>query len=309
MSVFSGILDIGKEALFTQKSALEVTSHNIANANTPGFSRQRVELEANEPVTSRLGQIGTGVRAEKIRRIYDQFLGLQINNGNQNLGRWEAQKNALQRVEMVFDESTGYGLNQSMSEFWNAWQDLVNNPAGQAERVVLLAGGEKLADNFQKIHTDLKQIQKNMDAGISGTTEEINLIAGQIADLNRKISQAEVNGQHANDHRDKRDLLLKQLSSLIDINSFENSEGKVTVLVSGGRPLVENISSWNLSTETNASGLQDVVWIDSDGNSVDITGNISGGKLKGWFEARDVHIPDYLSRLDTLAYIGRKYNN
>jgi flagellar hook-associated protein 1 FlgK len=296
-----GILNTGKEALLTQKRALEVTGHNIANVNTPGFSRQRVELETKDPISSQAGQIGTGVRAKEIKRIYDRFLGIQICFETQTLGRWESQKEALEKVEMIFDESSGYGLNQAMSEFWNAWQDLANNPAGQAERVSLIAKSETLVTTFNKIHSDLKQLQKTIDISIRGTIEEINLIADQIADLNQKITQAEVGPQNANDYRDKRDLLLKQLSSMIDINSFEGKDGRVTVLVGGGRPLVENNSSWHLSTKSNASGLQDIVWINSDGSSVNITGNISGGKLKGWLEARDVVIPEYVERVDILA--------
>ena len=288
-------------ALLTQQRAIDVTGHNIANVNTPGYSRQRVNMETNEPVSSLPGQIGTGVRAAEIQRIYDRFLGAQINDENQNLGSWEAQRSSLERVEINFDESSGYGLNRAMSEFWNAWQDLANNPSDYAGRAVLLANSETLTTTFNDIYSNLEQIQKDIDISIVGTIKEINSIAERIAGLNQKIAVAEVGGQNANDHRDSRDLLLKELSLMININSFENSDGKVTVLTAGGRPLVENISSWNLSTQAKASGLQDIVWIDSDGNPVVITDSISGGKLKGWLEVGDVIIPDYLSKLDDLA--------
>ncbi len=296
-----GILDVARRALLTQQRAIDVTGQNIANVNTPGYSRQTVNMETCEPISFLPGQIGTGVRAAEIRRIYDRFLGTQINTENQNSGRWEAQKSSLERVEIIFDESSGYGLNQAMSEFWNAWQDLANNPTGHTERVTLLSKSETMADTFNKTYSDLQQIQKDSDSNITGAIDEINPIAQQIADLNQKISEVEVNGEHANDYRDKRDLLLKQLSSLIDISSFEDDDGKVTVLVGKGKALVENNSSWNLSTQTNASGLHDIVWEDSDGNTVDITSDISAGKIKGWLEVRDTTVPDYLSRLDTLA--------
>jgi len=296
-----GILNVGRGALLVQQQAIDITGHNIANVNTPGYSRQRVDMESNEPISLWPGQMGTGVRATEIQRIYDRFLALQINNENQQLGRWEAQKGALERVEMIFDESSEYGLNQAMSEFWNAWQDLAGNPSGQAERVVLLAKSETLTTTFNQIYSALEQIQKDIDASIEGTIKEINLIAEQIADLNQKIARAEAGRLNANDYRDRRDLLLKQLSSMIDINNFEDSDGKVTILVGGGKPLVEATSSWKLSTERNASGLQDIVWINSDGNSGNITDNISGGKLKGWLETRDVIIPEYLERLNELA--------
>lgn len=299
--IYGVILNSGRGALLAQQKAIEITGHNIANVNTPGYSRQRVNLAANDPIYSGIGLMGCGVRATEIQRIYDRFVGLQINNENQNLGRWEARKGALERVEIIFDESSGYGLNQAMSEFWNAWQDLANNPSGNVERVTLLAKSETMATTFNNMYSNLEQVQKDIDTSISGTVEDINLIAEQIADLNQKIVEVEVSGQNANDYRDSRDLLLKELSSMIDIDTFENSDGSVTVSVGNGKPLVESIFAWSLSTETNASGLQDIVWVDSDGNTTDITNDISGGKLKGWIEARDVAIPDYLDRLDDLA--------
>ena len=302
MSNVFGILNTGRTALLTQQKAIDVTGHNIANVNTDGYSRQRVNMETNEPYSSQPGQTGTGVRAAEIQRIYDRFLGAQINNENQNLGNWETQKGVLERVEIIFDESSGYGLNQAMSEFWNAWQDLANNPSDYAGRAALLAKSETMTATFNNICSNLEQIQTDIDTSIMGTVKEINSIAERIAGLNQKIALTEVGGQNANDYRDSRDLLLNELSLMINIDSFENSDGKITVLVAGGRPLVENISSWNLSTQPDVdSDFQDIAWTDSDGNLVDITDSISGGKLKGWLEARDVTIPDYLSKLDNLA--------
>ncbi|MBN2467038.1 MAG: flagellar hook-associated protein FlgK [Deltaproteobacteria bacterium] len=301
MSDLYGILGMGREALLAQQKGIDVTGHNIANVNTPGFSRQRVQLQTREPISFQPGQIGTGVRAQEIQRVYDRFLGVQIRNENQSLGRWESQSGALEKAEMIFNETTGYGLNQAMSEFWNAWQDLSNNPSGQAERTVLIAKSQTLAEQFRDLCGDLNQIRKDVDTSIVGTMEEINLLADQIADLNQKIFQAEVGGQNANDYRDERELLLNQLSSLIDITSFENSEGKVTVLVGNGKPLVENIYSWDLSTESNGDDLHDIVWCDRDGNEVAITDTISGGRVNGWIEVRDVRIPEYLNSLSVLA--------
>jgi flagellar hook-associated protein 1 FlgK len=302
MSNVFGILNTGRTALLTQQKAIDVTGHNIANVNTDGYSRQRVNMETNEPYSSQPGQTGTGVRAAEIQRIYDRFLGAQINEENQNLGNWEAQKGVLERVEIIFDESSGYGLNQAMSEFWNAWQDLANNPSDYAERAALLAKSETMTTTFKNIYSNLEQIQIDIDTSIMGTVKEINSIAERIAGLNQKIALTEVGGQNANDYRDSRDLLLKELSLMINIDSFENSDGKVTVLVAGGRPLVENISSWNLSTQPDVdSDFQDIVWTDSGGNPVVITSSVSGGKLKGWLEVRDVTIPDYLSKLNDLA--------
>ncbi len=201
-----GILNVARGALLTQQRAIDVTGHNIANVNTPGYSRQRVNMQTNTPIPFSPGQMGTGVNAVEIQRIYDRFLGVQISNENQNLGRWEAQKGSIEKVEMILDETSGYGLSQAMSEFWNDWQDLANNPSGHTERTMLKTKSEILANTFNKTYSDLQQIQKDTDDSIKGTIQEINLITDQIADLNQQISEVEVTGQNANDLRDSRDL-------------------------------------------------------------------------------------------------------
>jgi flagellar hook-associated protein 1 FlgK len=301
MTDLYGILNVAKGALHTKQRAIDVTAHNIANVNTPGYSRQRVNMTTTHPLSSEPGQLGTGVQAAEIQRMYDSFLGIQINTETQSLGKWEAEKDALQQVEMIFDESSGYGLSQALNEFWNAWQDLVNEPSGPTERAVLLAKSETLTTIFNKVSADLKQIQKDMDARIQGSVQEINGIAGRIADLNQQIVQIEAGGQNANDLRDERDLLLTELSSMVDISTSEGSDGKVTVLLGGGRPLVQNETTWDLSNEANASGHQDILWLDGFGGSVNITETISDGALKGCIQVRDVSVPSYSSRLDAIA--------
>ena len=301
MSDLNGILSIAGQALITQQQAISVTSHNIANVNTPGYSRQKLVMTTSPPVNSEVGPMGTGVSAVEIERIYDRFVNAQINNESQELGRWDAQKNGVESLEMIFNEAYGYGLSEAMSEYWNAWQALSNNPTGRTERQVLVTRGQILASTFNKLDSDLTQSQRDQDLAIEETVTEVNRLAAQLVDLNQKIVSSETGTQNANDYRDQRDLVLKGLSELIDINEFENADGSVSVLIADGRPLVSGTTSWQLSTQVNASGLQDVVWLDNAGSPVMINNDISAGKLKGWLETRDVLIPDYLNRLDTLA--------
>jgi flagellar hook-associated protein 1 FlgK len=188
-----------------------------------------------------------------------------------------------------------------MSEFWNAWQDLTNNPSGSVERTVLVAKSEMLTTTFSKNYEDLQKIQRDIDWNIKGAVEDINRLSANMVDLNQKIIQVESGGHMANDYRDQRDLVLKELSELIDIDSFEDANGGVTVSVGSGQALVEGTHTYKLSTQADASGHQDVTWLDSSGNPVTITNNISKGKLKGWLDARDVDIEKSLNKLDTLA--------
>ena len=301
MTGIYGILNLAGNALLTQQKAVNVTGNNIANVNTPGYSRQKLMLENKTSVQSSVGPMGNGVDAVSVERVYDRFLGVQINSESERLGRWETQKNGLELAEVIFDESGEFGLSQFLSQFWGAWQDLTNDPSGYNERVVLQAKSEVMTGTFNRIYSDLQKASEGFDASIEGAVEEINRLSQRIADLNVKIMEVEATGYSANDYRDQRDLALKELAGLIDINTFEDATGRVTVSVGAGQTLVESNSSRNLTTQVNGFGSKDIAWVRQDGTTVNITGNISNGKLKGWLEARDVDIRGYMRQLDTLA--------
>ena len=307
MGIYSSLI-IGRDAVIANQRAIEITGHNIANVNTPGYSRQRLMLQAKDPIETGLGMVGTGVTAFGVERIYDCFLGDQINNAAQDLGKWEAQKNVLSRVEIVFDEASGFGLNNAFNEYWNAWQDLANNPGGHTERTILLAKGENLANQFNTMYADLVEVQNDIDAGVSATVDEINILSSQIADLNDKIVSIEATEHSANDYRDERDRLLKELSGLIDFTYTEAGDGRVTVTLGDGTDLVEaptvaNPSGTNTlyATDTTGDGSLNIAWSDPAGANIDA--DISGGKIRGLLDVRDDSdfIPGYLMKLNDLA--------
>jgi flagellar hook-associated protein 1 FlgK len=296
-----GMLNVAKSALLTQQKAIDITGNNIANVNTPGYSRQRLLIQQNSPVRVDGQTMSTGVSADpQIQRFYNQFLSAQLIGENQNMGRWEAQQSALEKAELMFDESNGYGLNGAINDYFNAWQDLSNNPSGVAERTSLLSSAQFLAESFNQANGSLNQLKEDIDAHVDAIVTSINDIVDRIAALNLKVTQVEVTGHNANDFRDERDQLVFELSRMIDINSFEDGDGHVTVMVGNGKPLVEGSSTWDLATAHNGL-VQDVYWESSNGALTNITSQISGGELKGWTEARDVVIDDYLTRVDTIA--------
>ena len=301
MSNIYGLLSIGQSALLTQQKAIDITGNNIANVNTPGYSRQRLNIKQNSPVRMDGQTMSTGVTADTgIQRFYDQFLGAQLNGENENLGRWEAQNQALERAELMFDDSGGNGLSSAMSAYWNAWQDLSNNPSGVAERTSLTSAGQYLATTFNQTYNNLRDLQGDIDTHVTTIVSDVNDMADRIAELNRKVSQVEVTGHNANDFRDERDQLVLDLAKLVDIQSFEDGDGNINVSVGNGKPLVDGTATWDLET-ADSGGVQNVFWEASDGTTVDITGQISSGELKGWIYSRDTSIEDYLTRLDTLA--------
>lgn len=293
MSSISEIMNTALSALTTQQAAINITNSNIANVNTDGYSRRQVAIECTEYA---------GVQASDAKRVCDTFLLKQIVSETQDLGKWEAEAKYLESVEAVFDESEGSGLSESMSEFWNAWQDLVNDPSGSTERSTLASVADTLTQTFNSIRSDLSDIQEGIDDDIVTTVSTINRIVEQIADLNQKIARANADGQDTNTFQDSLDSLVTELSSLIDISSYENKNGQICIQTANGKPLVEGTTTWSLSTEINSTtGLQDVIWVDSDGNSYVITDDISGGKLGGCLEIRDERIPAWQDQLDELA--------
>jgi len=299
MSAINAVLHIAKESLLAQQKALQVTGHNIANANTEGYSRQRVKLETAEPVSHLPGQLGLGVKVAEIKRVVDRFLSTQINEETQANGRYESQKATLEKVEMIF---YGEYFNDLFSRFWNAWDDLANNPTAQAERTTLLGVSEEVASFLRKAYQDLALLQKrDIGQGMRETVKEINRLTKEIAQLNTKILAGEAGGQNANDFRDKRDLALTQLAQLINVNGFEDSDGTLVILTTDGKTLVEGSSSWELVVGADKNGLETINWQDRDGNLYDITSRTTGGKLGGWIISRDQYIASYKEDLNTFA--------
>jgi flagellar hook-associated protein 1 FlgK len=298
VSSLLGIFDIGKLALLANQQALQVTGQNLANVNTPGYSRQEAVLIDTSTSTAGNVQIGSGVEVSEIRRLLNSFVENQINLSQQDLGRLQAQADTYLRLEGIFPDSTDQGLNKALNDFFNALRDVTNNPQGQTERTVLLAKAASLADQFNRIGTDLTQIRKDLNAQLSQTISEVNDLASQIAVLNNKISLAEAGGQTANDLRDQRGKLLNDLGNRIEIRTFEDANGQVQVFVGRGQLLVERTTAYALGTSpsTDNSGFLNVTY-----NGADISSLIGNGAVKGLLTLRDTTVPAILTRVDTLA--------
>ncbi len=297
MTDIQNILGIARTALLAQQRAIDVTGKNIANADTEGYSRQRVTFSTLDS-----SYFANGVAGVDIERVYDQYLENQLNTAIQTSGRWESQQDGLERIEIFFDESSGTGLSERLNAFWNGWMDLANNPPGQVERSQLLARSREMVGLFNGLAGNLRELQRDTNAAIQDTVESINRISGQLADLNNQIRQAELEGRDSNNLKDSRTQLLKDLSEQIDVTSYEKADGTLSVSIASGIPLVENTSFTPLATTTGSDPFRDdIVWVDSQGNTTVITDQITDGQLKGRIEVRDRIIPDIMDRLDALA--------
>ncbi|MDX1763397.1 MAG: flagellar hook-associated protein FlgK [bacterium] len=296
-----GIMDIGAKALRAQQLALEVTSHNIANADTPGYTKQTAVLETTTPVSAGpAGFSGTGVDVAAIQRAYDKFTNAQINLENEAYGSAQGKHDLLQSVERVFNESSTAGVANAMSEFFSAWQGLSANPAGSLERQAVLARGDQLASAFQSAYRSLLQAHGDGDQAIAGTVDEINRLASDIAALNQDIHDMEGGGSGAaNDLRDRRDYLLTQLSNKVGVTTFEADNGMVTVTLAGGPVLIESARANTLTPDVE-NGRQ-VINFSGSGGMIEMTGILKTGALGGMISARDDHIQAYMDALGDLA--------
>lgn len=241
-STFSG-LEIAKLGLYAQQAALYTTGHNIANANTEGYTRQRVNMEAAPafPYPSAVndvspGQMGTGVFIQAIQRLREDYLDLQFRTENKYQGEWETKVDILKKIETFFNESDHKGLSSTIDAFWKSLQDLANNPADPAAREVVRNAGIDIGDTLQYLSRSLAKLQEDVKMNIQVKTNEAQTIVDQIVNLNKKIGDLVPHGYRPNDLYDQRDVLLDRLSKMMDITVkpvFQNGKdtGMVDVIV------------------------------------------------------------------------------
>lgn len=297
-----GTLQIAKEGLFVQQSSVSVTSHNLANVNTPGYSRQHPVISTIDPQLIGGIYFGRGARLTAITKSYDKFLNNSIMLEKNVLGGWQAQQTHMSRIETVFNESGDNGINALLTEFWNAWHDLADNPTGIAERAVVQRAGQSLANAIQRKYADLELVQTDANNSIVTTVATVNRLAREIAQLNGQILGTETQGGNANDLTDARSRKLDELSELIDIRVLEAPDGQITVLTSFGKPLVAENLYWSLAAKVDErrNNLYAIHFVDKE-TTLDITDKIAGGKLKGLLEVRDKLVPTYMDQLNQLA--------
>jgi len=293
MSGISFVLNLARGALSAQQLGIAVTAHNIANVNTPGYTRQRANFENLTSDTNSRIKLGYGVVVDSVSQYYDRFITQNLQQKESVLGETETKKSTLTYIQNLFNDQAGNGLSQVLSEFWNGWQDLANNPSGIPERTALLQKAEALTERFHTIRSDLTRVQNEVGNSLGASLNDLNKWTGLVAELNQKIVSSESIGTAANDLRDQRNELLKKISGLIEGNSFENGDGSVTFVTTNGLLLVDRAQSWKLSQ--NGS---DIYW-----NEVptDVSDRLQGGKIGGLLDLRDETLPQYVANLDELA--------
>ncbi|RQV98512.1 MAG: flagellar hook-associated protein FlgK [Calditrichaeota bacterium] len=302
-STFSGI-EMGKRSLQAHTTALTTVGHNLSNASTEGYSRQRVNLSPTEPLyrpdmnrEERPGQIGQGVDVVSIERIRDNLLENRILAQGDNSGYWKTRDEYIMMVEQVYNEPGDLSVRSLMDHFWEGWQELSIHPEDDSSRQAVLQRGQGLVDGINNRYGRLKEIRTMLDDDLRISVGQVNGILGDISELNIQIEKSQALGDNPNDLLDKRDLLVEKLSGYMNI-TVDNRDPDEFLIHTSGMHLIQGKQVHFLETVPNRDneGYVDIVWKDG-GNYADIR----NGKLQSLVELRDEDLRGEIQKLDMMT--------
>ncbi len=289
-----GMLSTARRGLTASRIAMDITSHNIANATTPGYSRQRADQSASLPLLTAQGFfIGTGVNVDSVNRMRDRFVDSQYRQASGQFGSANMRFGSLAQIEAVLGEPSDSGLQSAMSKFFNSFQDLSAHPEDPGPRNAVLQQATNLVQTFTRLSTNLTTQRNNLIEDANNKVTQINNLTQQIGELNRQIATVRGAGGQPNDLMDQRDRAIDQLSQLTSITALQDSNGSMLVSI-GGVLVAGNGTSSPLQSSSSGSILKFAT-----ANGVDVP--ISGGELGGMMEMYNTTIPAYQAELDALA--------
>ena len=295
------MLNIGTSALLTTQGALSTTSHNISNANTEGYSRQRTTQGTNIPHYTGGYYFGSGVQITGVQRIFDEFLSDEVSNYTSQASQQETFLTFAKQVDDLLG-SKELGINTGLEEFFNAVHEVANDPTAISARQVMLTQGQLLADRFNTLDVQMQSFDKQIDGQISVVVEDINTITRGIAELNQAI-----NAMHStvdnppNDLLDQRDQLINKLSEYVSVSTVRDDTGAMNVFIGTGQVLVSGSSAISLSViSTTTSPVRNSVGYGPA--STDISAQLTGGSLGGALQVRSEIIDSTRAQLSDLAF-------
>ncbi len=264
-------LGLASKGLSAQQSALQTTAHNIANANTEGYSRQRVEFKADLAYSlGGVGQIGTGVKMESIIRLVDDYVSRQIRQENGTMNKFAMKSDVLEQLEYIFNEPSDTGLNSNLEKMFNSWQELSKNPESTNSKSIVVENSKTLADTFNHMMRQMDNLTTETIEGLEKEAYDFNQIIDQLESLNGQIFNVAIKGEIPNDLLDKRDLLLKNLSSITNFEANFDKYGKVGIEI-GGTEVLGKKQELEMSVITDIRENEDgdkIVYISKQGDSL-----------------------------------------
>ncbi len=298
MSGLNSIMDSSLSALFAAQAGMATVGHNIANANTPGYSRQDVFFAARRPDILPYGALGRGVEVQGIRRIQDEFLLTNLRVQTARMESYTAIDSALYEVEAILGSVDNDHLGNALTNFFNSWESLAQPPINNNLKQTVVSSAVSLVTDFHSINDSLDDLEANIETNIQSEISNLNRLLDGVADMNSQILVAESNGNEANDLRDQRDLLITKVSEIAEVSVLEREDGTKDLILAGrtmvARDMVTNFES---TYEETPNGYE--LTIVTAGNHHEVS--LSPGKLQGLIDSRDTHIKDVRERLDGLA--------
>ena len=295
MAGLFGTLSIALSSLGVSQQELETSSNNVANANTPGYSREVADTAAGAPIQVGSLVVGTGVVLQKIESLRDPILEIQLNQATQQQSSLDEQLAQLQQLQTQFASSSS-GIGADISNFFNSLQQLSPDPSSLALRQSVLTAAANLARDFNSSASSLTTQQANLNLTVQQSVGEVNNLTTQIAGVNRQIALLENANVDASTLVDQRTNLVRQLSGLIDVQVIQTGKGGIQLATSNGTALVSGNQSFALTTELGTDGNAHIL-----SGTADVTSSLTGGSLAGAIQIRDQEIPSLLSQLDQLA--------
>ena len=302
-STFSGI-ELGKRSIMAHTDAISTAGHNISNANTEGYSRQRVQMKEFDPLykpdlerAERAGMIGQGIDVQSINRVRDEMLDQRITAQQNQESYWDTRSKYYTMIEQIYNEPDEVSVRSNMDKFWESWQELSVNPESHAARQAVVSRGESLADSIKSKWENLMGVGSLINSDIDSTVKQVNSYANQIAALNSEIVRSRGMGDNPNDLLDRRDLLVDKLSKLVNITTDQRDSDEFMVHLDG-RVLVQGgvARNFELVSLTDNNGYDKLVWADTREDAY-----VSGGTLGALVELRDVDVRNEIQSLNTMA--------
>lgn len=299
------LTQIAVTGLITSKSALSTVSHNIVNADTEGYTRQRVDIKNFDPIRIGSSYVGQGALVTGISRISNQFLVDQLRRDTQNFNSYDAYYDFAVRIDSLLgDDATA--ITPTLQNFFNSLQDLSNDPTSEPVRQVLLSEGNALSNRFNTIYDQLFQQNDALNTSLETVASQVTELAAGIADLNRSITAAAANGtgDQPNDLLDQRDQAIRELSALVGVSVLTNSNNSVDISIGTGQPLVIGEYSYTLQAGSNVNGVDRYnLELVTNNSTIEVTDQISGGKLGGLLQVRDELIDPVFNELGRLSLV------
>lgn len=302
-STFSGI-ELGKRSIMAHTDAISTAGHNISNANTEGYSRQRVQLKEFDPLyrpdlerPERAGMIGQGIDVQSITRIRDEMLDQRITAQQNQESYWDTRSKYYTMIEQIYNEPDEVSVRSNMDKFWESWQELSINPESQAARQAVVTRGGSLSDSIKSKWENLMGVGSLINSDIDSTVKQINSYANQIAAVNSEIVRSRGVGDNPNDLLDRRDLLVDKLSKLANITTDRRDPDEFMVHLDG-KVLVQGgvARNFDLVSLTDNNGYEKLVWADTREDA-----SVSGGTLGALIELRDVDVRNEIQSLNTMT--------